>query len=70
MPAVRIDVGYITNPGDAARLADPSFRDVVAEAIVVAVQRVYLSPETDAKTGVLRLGELRAALRAQADGPV
>ena len=63
MPAVRIDVGYITNPGDAARLEDPSFRDVVAEAIVVAVQRVYLSPETDPKTGVLRLGELRAALR-------
>ena len=67
MPAVRIDVGYITNPGDAARLEDPSFRDVIAEAIVVAVQRVYLSPETDPKTGVLRLGELRAALR-QAEG--
>ena len=63
MPAVRIDVGYITNPGDAARLEDPSFRDVVAEAVVVAVQRVYLSPETDPETGVLRLGELRAALR-------
>ncbi len=63
MPAVRIDVGYITNPGDAARLEDAQFRDVIAEAIVVAVQRVYLSPETDAKTGVLRLGELRAAMR-------
>lgn len=63
MPAVRIDLGYITNPGDAARLGDPAFRDVVAEAVVVAVQRVYLSPETDPKTGVLRLGELRAALR-------
>jgi N-acetylmuramoyl-L-alanine amidase len=63
MPAVRIDVGYITNPGDAARLEDPSFRDVIAEAVVVAVQRVYLSPETDPPTGVLRLGELRAALR-------
>ncbi|HEX6248760.1 MAG TPA: peptidoglycan-binding protein [Nocardioidaceae bacterium] len=63
MPAVRIDVGYITNPGDAARLADPAFRDVIAEAVVVAVQRVYLSPETDSKTGVLRLSELRAAVR-------
>ena len=63
MPAVRIDAGYLTNPGDAARLADPSFRDVIAEAVVVAVQRVYLDPESDAKTGVLRLGELRAALR-------
>lgn len=63
MPAVRIDVGYITNPGDAARLEDPSFRDVIAEAVVVAVQRVYLSPEADPETGVLRLSELRAALR-------
>ncbi len=62
MPAVRIDVGYLTNPGDAARLADPAFRDVVAEAVVVAVQRMYLSPETDTRTGLLRLDELRAAV--------
>ncbi len=63
MPAVRIDVGYLTNPGDATRLGDPAFRDVVAEAVVVAVQRMYLSPETDTRTGLLRLDELRAALR-------
>jgi N-acetylmuramoyl-L-alanine amidase len=63
MPAVRVDVGYITNRGDAARLADPAFRDVIAEAVVVAVQRVYLSPETDSKTGVLQFSELREALR-------
>jgi len=63
MPAVRIDAGYLTNPHDAAVLADPDFRDVFAEAVVVAVQRVYLDPEQDAKTGVLRLSELRAAVR-------
>jgi N-acetylmuramoyl-L-alanine amidase len=63
MPAVRIDVGYITNPGDANRLADPAFRDVVAEAVVVAIQRVYLSPEVDTKTGLLRFSELRKAIR-------
>ena len=63
MPAARIDVGYLTNPGDAARLADPAFRDVIAEAVVVAVQRVYLSPDSDAETGFLRLSELRAALK-------
>ncbi len=62
MPAVRIDLGYVTNPSDAARLADPAFRDVVAEAIVVAVQRFYLSPETDARTGMMTLGQLREAL--------
>ena len=63
MPAVRIDVGYVTNPGDVARLSDPAFRDVVAEAVVVAVQRVYLTPDVDSKTGVLRLSELREAIR-------
>jgi N-acetylmuramoyl-L-alanine amidase len=63
MPAVRIDAGYLTNAGDAARLADPAFRDVIAEAVVVAVQRVYLTPEVDTKTGVLRLSELRKAIQ-------
>ncbi|MFL6060337.1 MAG: peptidoglycan-binding protein [Marmoricola sp.] len=62
MPAVQLDAGYLSNPGDARRLADPGFRDVLAEAVVVAVQRFYLSPETDAHTGVLRLSELRSAL--------
>ena len=63
MPAVRIDAGYLTNDGDAARLLDPDFRDVLAEAVVVAVQRVYLDPDQDARTGVLRLSELREAIR-------
>jgi len=64
MPAVRLDAGYLSNPGDARRLADPGFRDVLAEAVVVAVQRFYLSPEADAHTGVLRVSELRSAIRA------
>ncbi len=59
MPAVRLDAGYLTNAGDVARLRDPDFRDVLAEAIVVAVQRFYLSPEIDAHTGVLRVSEIR-----------
>ncbi len=65
MPAVRVDVGYVTSPGDAARLADPAFRDVVAEGIVVAVQRLYLAPEADPHTGVLRVDEIRALRHAQ-----
>lgn len=63
MPAVQLDAGYLSNPGDARRLADPGFRDVLAEAVVVAVQRFYLSPEADAHTGVLRVSELRSAIR-------
>jgi N-acetylmuramoyl-L-alanine amidase len=64
MPAIQLDAGYISNPGDARRLADPGFRDVLAEAVLVAVQRFYLSPEADPHTGVLRLSELRSALAA------
>ena len=59
MPAIRLDVGYLTNLGDVERLRDPDFRDVLAEAVVVAVQRFYLSPEVDSHTGVLRVSEIR-----------
>ena len=60
-PAVRIDCGYLTNPGDAARLADPVFRETLVESIVVAIQRLYLSAETDAATGTLKISDLRRA---------
>jgi N-acetylmuramoyl-L-alanine amidase len=60
MPAVRIELGYLTNPSDAARLSDPVFRDVLAEAIVAAVQRLYLPPDEDADTGILRIPGLRS----------
>jgi N-acetylmuramoyl-L-alanine amidase len=55
MPAVRVEVGYLTNPGDALRLADPAFRDVLAMSVAAAVQRLYLPPDQDADTGVLRI---------------
>ncbi len=50
-PAVRVEVGYLTNNDDRRRLADPSFRDVVAEGILVAVKRLYLLGEGDQPTG-------------------
>ena len=60
-PAVRIDIGYASNPGDASRLARPDFRDVLAESLLIAIQRLYLSTEDDAKTGTLRISDLRSA---------
>ncbi len=60
MPAVRLELGYLTHPGDAARLASAEFRDVIAEAIVVSVQRLYLPSDQDAPTGALRLSHLTA----------
>jgi N-acetylmuramoyl-L-alanine amidase len=60
-PAVRIDLGYKTNPGDIGRMSRPDFRDVIAEALVIAIQRLYLAAEDDAKTGTLRISDLRKA---------
>jgi N-acetylmuramoyl-L-alanine amidase len=55
MPAVRVDIGYATNPGDAVRLASPEFRDVVAEAVIAALQRLWLPPDLDVPTGQFRI---------------
>lgn len=38
-PAVTIEIGFLSNPDEAGRLADPSYRHDVATALAVAVQR-------------------------------
>ena len=60
-PTVRIDLGDLSNPHDAKRLATAAFRDQLAEAMIVAIQRLYLSAEDDAKTGTLKISDLRRA---------
>jgi N-acetylmuramoyl-L-alanine amidase len=60
-PAVRVDLGYVSNAGDADRLSRPEFRDTVAESFIIAIQRLYLATEDDAKTGTLRISDLRNA---------
>jgi N-acetylmuramoyl-L-alanine amidase len=60
MPTVRIEAGYLSHPQDAAQLGDPGFLDTLAEAIVIALQRMYLGEDDTNATGVLRLGDLGA----------
>jgi N-acetylmuramoyl-L-alanine amidase len=60
MPAVRLDVGYLSNPDDATRLADPGFRDIVADSVVVGIQRLYLGEQDMSSTGVLHLADVLA----------
>jgi N-acetylmuramoyl-L-alanine amidase len=62
MPAVIVSFGYLSNPDDARRLSGPSFRETLAEAVLFAVQRLYLG-EDDAKTGTLNLGDIQALAR-------
>jgi N-acetylmuramoyl-L-alanine amidase len=43
------------------RLGDPEFRETLVESLMIAIQRLYLSAENDAKTGTLKISDLRRA---------
>lgn len=58
MPAVRVEAGYLSSPSDAARLATGEFRDALAEAVVAALQRLYLPEHLDVPTGQFRIAAL------------
>lgn len=60
-PAIRVEVGYLSNSGDLQRLERPEFRNTIAESFIIAIQRLYLAAEDDAKTGTLRISDLRRA---------
>jgi N-acetylmuramoyl-L-alanine amidase len=66
-PAVRVEIGYLTNPGDRARLSDPAFRDIVAEGMLVAVKRLYLLGENDQPTGTFTFADLMRHELAKAE---
>ena len=58
IPSVGLDLGYLSNRSDAERLADPVFRQTVADAIVIGIQRLYLLEEEDQPTGTLALDDV------------
>jgi N-acetylmuramoyl-L-alanine amidase len=66
MPAVRVEVGYLTSPADRGRLIDPLFRDRLVEAIMAAVQRMYFPVEADVPTGSIDVSRLRRLAAAGA----
>jgi N-acetylmuramoyl-L-alanine amidase len=66
MPAVRVEVGYLTSPLDREKLIDPLFRDRVVEAIMAAVQRMYFPVEEDVPTGSIDVSSIRASVAGAA----
>jgi N-acetylmuramoyl-L-alanine amidase len=66
MPAVRVEVGYLTSPEDRGQLIETRFRDRIVDAVVAAVQRMYLPLESDVVTGSIDVDELRSAGRGGA----
>jgi N-acetylmuramoyl-L-alanine amidase len=61
MPAVQFVAGYLTNPDDVGVLIDSDCRDTIAEALVVAVKRLYLLDTDTAPTGSYRFADLLEA---------
>jgi N-acetylmuramoyl-L-alanine amidase len=55
MPAVRLDCGYLSHPVDRLLLLDARLRSAIAQAILAAVQRLYLPAEADMPTGTFTL---------------
>jgi N-acetylmuramoyl-L-alanine amidase len=55
MPAVRLDCGYLSHPVDRLLLLDARLRGHVAQAVLAAVQRLFLPAEADPPTGTLTL---------------
>lgn len=45
-PAVTIEIGFLSNEAEAARLADPGHRHDLASALAIAVQRWVEEPDT------------------------
>jgi len=60
-PTVQVGLGYASNPGDMSRLGDADFRETIVESLMIAIQRLYLSAQDDAKTGTLKISDLRRA---------
>jgi N-acetylmuramoyl-L-alanine amidase len=60
MTAVHVDIGYLSNGGDAKRLAQADLRDTMAEALMAAIQRLFLPDDMDPTTGVLYLPAFEA----------
>lgn len=61
MPTVILEAGYLTNPDDRALLNSPNQRDTIAEAVLVAVKRLYLQGRDDRPTGSYTFADLLAA---------
>lgn len=61
MPTVHVELGYLTHPGDRSYLSEARNRTTIADALVVAVKRLYLMDADDQPTGSFTYDELLAA---------
>ncbi len=60
MPAIQVEMGYLSNPIERDRLLSSDFRNQLADGILVAVKRLYLDGRDDPHTGTFTFSDLLA----------
>ena len=60
MPAIQVELGYLSNSADRAKLVRDDFRNTLADGILVAVKRLYMDGRDDPHTGTFTFSELLA----------
>lgn len=60
MPAVQVELGYLSNPAERGRLLSSDFRNQLADGMLVAVKRLYLDGRDDPHTGTFTFSDLLA----------
>ncbi|HEY7813131.1 MAG TPA: N-acetylmuramoyl-L-alanine amidase [Nakamurella sp.] len=60
MPAIQVEMGYLSNPAERGRLLSSDFRNQLADGILVAVKRLYLDGHDDPHTGSFTFSDLLA----------
>ncbi len=60
MPAVQVELGYLSNPAERGRLMSADFRNLIADGMLVAVKRLYLDGRDDPHTGTFTFSDLLA----------
>lgn len=60
MPAIQVELGYLSNPAERGRLLRDHFRNTLADGILVAVKRLYMDGRDDPHTGSFTFSDLLA----------
>lgn len=67
MPAIQVELGYLSNDAERDRLVRDDFRNTLADGILVAVKRLYMDGRDDPHTGTFTFSELLAHEQAVQD---
>ncbi len=64
MPAIQVELGYLSNDVDRTWLLRDDFRNTLADGILIAVKRLYLDGRDDPHTGTFSFNDLLAYEKA------